>query len=293
LTAKLLAFSRKEMIRLQLLDLNVLVGGAEKLLRRLIGVDIDLVTNPAPDLGCIRADPSQMEQVILNLAVNARDAMPQGGRLSIETQNIDLEASFTGADMPVKPGSYVMISVSDTGCGIDEATRARIFEPFFTTKPPGKGTGLGLATVYGIVKQRAGYIAVSSRPGGGTTFALYFPRVTSDETERISSTNVSSPNKGHETILLVEDEPPVRAFMRDALRLKGYEVLEARHGIEAMMLSRQHAGRIHLLLTDVVMPQLSGVEVAERIRLFRSDTRVLFMSGYPRSAGRLVSVERN
>jgi two-component system cell cycle sensor histidine kinase/response regulator CckA len=280
LTAKLLAFSRKEMVRLQVLNLNEVVSGVEKLLRRLIGEDIDLVTNPEQDLGYINADPCQMEQVILNLAVNARDAMPRGGRLTIDTRNVELDAAFSEADMPVTPGSYVMLSVADTGSGMDEATRTRMFEPFFTTKEPGKGTGLGLATVYGVIKQGHGYISVSSQPGTGTTFTLYLPRVWPGAVEQSAGHHSTSRRVGTETILLVEDEPPVRAFIRDALRLNGYVVLEARHGIEAMMLSRQHVGVIHLLLTDVIMPQISGRELADRLQAERPDIKVLYVSGY-------------
>src|SRR5438552_1552359 len=222
----------------------------------------------------------QLEQVIMNLTINARDAMPHGGKLLFETDNATLDEVYARQHIPTQPGSYVRLAVSDTGCGMDEATQSRIFEPFFTTKEQGKGTGLGLSTVYGIVKQSGGYIWVYSEPGQGTTFKIYLPRVAAPADSVLPVTHWSKLPQGTETLLLVEDEPEVRWLVRDMLQHLGYTILEARHGIEAQVLSIQHPGPIHLLITDVVMPQMSGREIAEQLRSEHPETKVLYMSGY-------------
>jgi two-component system cell cycle sensor histidine kinase/response regulator CckA len=280
LTRQLLAFSRSQVLAPQVLDLNAVVTNVDKMLRRLIGEDVDLVTILGEKLGSVRADPGQIEQVIMNLAVNARDAMPQGGKLTIETSNVALDAAYARTHMTVMPGEYIMLAVSDTGIGMDAQTQAHIFEPFFTTKEKGKGTGLGLATVYGIIKQSGGYIWVYSEPGLGATFKVYLPRVERPSGEVGQGTAAESPAKGHETILLVEDEPALRAMVRNVLESKGYKVLEARHGEDALMVSELHRGPIDLLLTDVVMPGMSGRELAEHLVSADKNTKVLYMSGY-------------
>jgi two-component system cell cycle sensor histidine kinase/response regulator CckA len=284
LTRQLLAFSRQQVLAPKVLDLNHVVGGVEKMLHRLIGEDIELVTTLQPDLGPVRADPGQIEQVLVNLAVNSRDAMPQGGRLSIETRNIDLDGRSPDPEVVVKPGPYVEIRVQDTGCGMDEETRSRIFEPFFTTKEKGKGTGLGLATVYGIVKQSGGYIWVSSEPGQGTTFRIHLPRVNESKVQAEHSELETSVRRGTETILIVEDEDGVRALCHEILLAQGYQVLEAGDGEAAFTVLRQHPGPIHLLLTDVVMPRMSGREVAEKLGMLFPGLKVLYMSGYTNDA---------
>ncbi|MDF0643120.1 MAG: PAS domain S-box protein [Nitrospira sp.] len=282
LTRQLLAFSRRQFIAPKLVDLNALVANMDGMLRRLLGEDIiDLCAELAPNIGAIRADPGQMEQVIMNLAVNARDAMPKGGRLTIETCNVTIGKGSRKNAVGVEPGAYVQLTVRDTGHGMDAETRSHLFEPFFTTKEKGKGTGLGLSTVYGIVRQSNGTIAVESVPGQGTVFKIYFPLVAEDRPGASGSGETVDPAHGRETILLVEDEPAVRGLVHETLRLHGYTVLEARHGIEALMTVAKHTGPIHLLLTDVVMPQMSGPEVAEKLRGLRPETKVLYMSGYP------------
>ncbi|MGH9432652.1 MAG: PAS domain S-box protein [Terriglobia bacterium] len=280
LTKQLLAFSRQQMLSPQILDLNQVVLETSRLLRRLIGDDIELVTTPASPLGRVKADPTQLDQVLMNLAVNARDAMPRGGRLMIETSNTQVEDNLASDPVKVAPGRYTVLTVKDTGCGMDAATRARAFEPFFTTKEKGKGTGLGLATVYGIVKQSGGYIWIFSEPGQGTTFKIYLPRV--DEVpEPAKAAEVQAlPRHGTETILLVEDHPSVRQLTSRLLRAQGYLVLEARSGKEALALAEKHPGTISLLLTDVVMPQLSGQALAKQMTEKHPEIRVLFMSGY-------------
>lgn len=277
---QLLAFSRKQILQPKVLDLNVVVGGMLDMLRRLIGEDIELAFAPRPALGRVRADPGQLEQVIVNLAVNARDAMPDGGRWTIETADVDLDEGYAARHVGVRPGAYVRLSVSDTGSGMDEKVRVRLFEPFFTTKELGKGTGLGLATVYGIVRQSGGNIWVYSEVGQGTTFKIYLPRV--DECAEPVADHVSteSARNGTETLLLVEDEDDVRDLTREMLEGLGYTVLEARRPQEAMRISEQHRGLIHLMLTDVVMPELSGHRLAERITAGRPNMKVLYMSGY-------------
>jgi len=281
LTRQLLAFSSKQVLHPQVLNPNDIIGGMEKIMRRLIGEDIQLVTEPDPVLGNVKADPGQMEQVLLNLVINARDAMPSGGQISIRTRHVHLDEAHAARHVAVRPGPYVEISLTDTGTGMDEATRSRIFEPFFTTKEPGKGTGLGLATVYGIVKQSGGHIRVDSEPGRGTTFQVYLPRV-QDALSR-AEPSLPAPEtapSGSETVLVVEDESGIRQLISDLLRENGYQVLAAPDPGDALRIGAHHAGRIHLTLTDVVMPQMSGKEMAERLVSSRADMKVIYMSGY-------------
>jgi CheY-like chemotaxis protein len=282
LTRPLLAFSRRQFVAPKVFEINGLITNMDGMLRRLLGEDIiELCLELKPHAGSIRADPGQIEQVIMNLAVNARDAMPTGGRLTIETQTIALGRGGVREVPGLDPGSYVRLSVRDTGLGMEEETQSHLFEPFFTTKAKGKGTGLGLSTVYGIVKQSGGSIVVESHPGKGTTFKIYFPRVEEGSRRVEGATGTSDPARGRETILLVEDEPSVRGLVFEALRVNGYTVLEAKHGIEALLTGTRHMGPIHLLLTDVVMPQMSGPEVADKLTTLRPDMKVLYMSGYP------------
>jgi PAS domain S-box-containing protein len=282
LTSQLLAFSRRQFVSAKVVDLNAVVMNMDGMLRRLLGEDIiELCADLDQDLGSIKADPGQIEQVIMNLAVNARDAMPTGGRLTIETRNVTVGKGPQRDTVMLDEGAYVMLAVRDTGHGMTEETQSHLFEPFFTTKEKGKGTGLGLSTVYGIVKQSGGTIGVESKLGRGTTFKIFFPRV--DETASGATVPGASAVRAHgrETILLVEDEPAVRGLVHEALRLNGYNVLVARHGIEALLTGAKHMGPIHLLLTDVVMPQMSGPEVAEKLTAVRPEIKVLYMSGYP------------
>ena len=283
LTRQLLAFSRRQMLQPQVVDLNAIVQQMEKLLRRLISEDVELATKLAPDLMTVRVDPASIEQILVNLAVNARDAMPVGGRLTIETSNIDLDTTYAVTHVTVRPGRYVMLAVGDTGEGMDAATRARVFEPFFTTKEQGKGSGLGLATVYGMVKQSGGYIWVYSEPGYGTMFKVYFPPAeqrTSEAAAEHPGRRTSDGKQGWETVLLVEDEDAVRALAREVLRRHGYVVLEARHGVDALRIAERHGDDIHLMVTDIVMPHMSGRDLAERLSSARPGMKVLFMSGY-------------
>jgi two-component system, cell cycle sensor histidine kinase and response regulator CckA len=282
LTRQLLAFSRKQMLAPKILNVHSVVADMEKILRRLIGEDVQLETSSVPDLGLVKADRSQIEQVILNLAVNARDAMPQGGRLTIETANVELDASYSHPPAVLSPGKYVMLAVTDNGCGMDTETQTHVFEPFFTTKEKGKGTGLGLATVYGVVKQSGGYVWVYSEPGRGTSFKIYLPRIEERTVPagREGVTETSPPQRGSETILLVEDEKGVRELARDYLTTTGYTVVEAEDGHTALELAAMHVGPIHLLLTDVVMPGISGKELAERVGQIRPGIKILYMSGY-------------
>ncbi len=280
LTRQLLAFSRRQVLQPRVLDLNAVVGSVDKMLRRLIGEDIDLLTVPAPALGWVKADPGQLEQILMNLAVNARDAMPQGGKLTIETANVELDGAYVRQHAAVQPGPYVMLAVSDTGCGMDAETRSHLFEPFFTTKEVGKGTGLGLATVYGIVTQSGGTVSVYSEPGRGTTFKLYLPRVEDAAGRPVPAGLPAPPVKGSETILVVEDEKAVRSLACEVLKRNGYTVLEARHGDEALAVSDRHEGRIALMLTDMVMPGKRGPDVARQLAAVRPDMKVLYMSGY-------------
>jgi PAS domain S-box-containing protein len=280
LTRQLLAFSRKQILQPKVLDLNQVVFETNKILRPLIGEDIDLLIGLTPDLGTVKADPNQIEQVLMNLAINARDAMPKGGKLTIETDNIYLDESYTAHHFSVTPGRYIVLAVSDTGCGMDEATQSHIFEPFFTTKGVGKGTGLGLSTVYGIVKQSGGHLWVYSEVGRGTTFKIYLPRVDSPSEGLKLSPEENGLQTGTETVLLVEDEETVRDMTREILQESGYQVLEAKHGHEALLIADQYPGVIHLMLSDVVMPQMSGRELAEQLSPLRKDMKVLYMSGY-------------
>jgi len=279
LTRQLLAFGRRQVLAPRVLDLNVVAADTESMLRRLIGEDIRLATVPGPGLWMVRADPGQVEQALLNLAVNARDAMPTGGRLTIETRNVELDDEYVRAHPGARPGPHVLLAVSDTGCGMTDEVKARIFEPFFTTKAPGRGTGLGLATVYGIVAQSGGHVAVDSEVGAGTTFSLYLPRAEGCEGAPKTAGTLSAP-RGAETVLLVEDDPGVRALNRRILEKCGYTVLEASDGDEAARAAAGHAGPIHLLMTDVVMPGDGGRVVAERLVELRPDLKVLYASGY-------------
>jgi two-component system, cell cycle sensor histidine kinase and response regulator CckA len=282
LTRQLLAFSRKQMLAPKILDLNSVVTENLKMLNRMIGEDIELMMVPAADLGTVRADAGQIEQVIMNLAVNARDAMPAGGKLTIETSNVSLDEDYARFHAPLRPGNYVMLAISDTGAGMDSETQSHIFEPFFTTKGP-KGTGLGLSTVYGIVKQSGGYIWVYSEAGKGTTFKVYLPRV-ADTVEAPAQVAVpaesAATEPGTETVLLVEDETNLRYLARQFLEKQGYRVVEAADGAAAMQIAVAHEGMIHLLLTDVIMPGMNGRELAQRISEIRPNVKVLYMSGY-------------
>jgi PAS domain S-box-containing protein len=278
LTRQLLAFSRKQMIEPKVIDLNAKISEMTDMLKRLVGEDIEIRTSLPADIGRVRADPSQIGQILMNLVVNAREAMPNGGNITIETQNVDLEEEYAGSHTSVLPGRYVMIAVSDSGIGMDAETSAHIFEPFFTTKP--SGTGLGLATVYGAVKQSGGNIWVYSEPGKGATFKIYFPRVDGSVDSAGATERGAATSKGSETILLVEDSDSLREVTKEFLKIAGYNVVEARDGKDALRVARIHEERIHLLLTDVVMPGMSGRELADEMKRMRPETRVLFMSGY-------------
>jgi PAS domain S-box-containing protein len=284
LTRQLLAYSRRQMLQPEILDLNVVVGEMDRMLRRLIGEHIALVTVPAPDLGRVRADPSQIEQVLVNLVVNSRDAMPEGGRLTIETANVDLDAGYAKEHLGASPGAYTMLAVTDTGTGMDATVRAHLFEPFFTTKEVGKGTGLGLATVYGIVKQSGGHISVYTEVGRGSSFKVYLPRV--DRLPHATPPAAPRPAaaRGSETVLVVEDDPAVLSLSSRALEAEGYTILCASDGADALRIVERHGGEIHLLLTDVVMPGMSGRELAEQMAARRAGIRILYMSGYPGDA---------
>jgi PAS domain S-box-containing protein len=280
LTRQLLAFSRKQVLEPKVLDLNTVVTDVDKMLRRLIGEDVEIVNATRPDLGRVLADAGQVEQILLNLAVNARDAMPRGGKLTIKTANVELDETYAQLNPDVQPGPYVLLAVSDTGCGMDEATRGRIFEPFFTTKTNGNGTGLGLATVFGIVKQSGGHIVVESVPAQGTLIKVFLPRVDAISPIKAILAEAAGNPPGTETLLLAEDEDSVRALAGHVLRKNGYTVLEACNGADALRVARQHEGPIHLLVTDVVMPGCGGRELADRLTSIRPETQVLFLSGY-------------
>jgi nitrogen-specific signal transduction histidine kinase/CheY-like chemotaxis protein len=280
LVRQLLAFSRKQIFEPQVLNLNYVVTGMEKMLRRVIGEHIHMETVLSPDLWPVKVDPAQIEQVIVNLAVNARDAMPSGGRLTVETANVTLDASYAAYHLEAQPGDYVLITVSDTGIGMTDEVKAHLFEPFFTTKEVGKGTGLGLATVYGIVKQSGGHIWVYSEEGEGTTFKIYLPRATSVARPAGGLGGVKDVPGGEETILVVEDNDEVRDLTRRMLAGQGYTMLEARNGQEALQISAGYTCSIHLLLTDIVMPGISGKDLAQQLSQARPGLKVLFMSGY-------------
>jgi two-component system cell cycle sensor histidine kinase/response regulator CckA len=280
-TRQLLAFSRRQMLQPQIVDINALIRQLEKLLRGLVSAQIEVMPRLAPDLAPVKVDPGTIEQVLVNLCVNAKDAMPHGGSLTIETANVNLSAAESDAIGPMPPGRYVVLAIGDTGEGMDEATSARIFEPFFTTREQGRGSGLGLATVYGMVKQSGGYIWVRSEPGRGTTFKIYLPPAESVMLQRSANRRGDLEKKqGWETVLLVEDEDAVRSLARAVLRRHGYTVLEARHGVDALRLAERHRDDIHLLLTDMVMPHMNGPELAKRLASVRPKMKVLFMSGY-------------
>jgi PAS domain S-box-containing protein len=280
LTRQLLAFSRKQSVQPRVLDFNALVANMVRLLQRLIGADIDLETRLAP-AGCtVKADPGQLEQVLLNLIVNARDAMPEGGKLTVETSTVDLDEAYARTRPDVRPGPHVRLRVSDTGCGMSEAIKAHLFEPFFTTKEPGKGTGLGLATVYSIVQHSQGHIEVDSEPGHGTSFQVYLPAVREKVGRGSGVAPAARPRGGSETVLLVEDDDVLRPLFSTLLTHDGYQVLAGRSGTEALHLGEHHVGPLHLLVTDLVLPQLSGQALAARLRALRPGLKVLYLSGY-------------
>jgi len=283
LTTQLLAFSRRQALQPRVLDLNKLVTAMSTMLRRLIGEDIDIQFVLRPDLGMVSADPGQMEQVLMNLVVNARDAMPNGGTLTIETANVQIDEGYSQRHLPVKQGPYTMIAVSDNGTGMDEQAQRRLFEPFFTTKGTGRGTGLGLSSVLGIIKQSGGTINVYSVPNSGTSMKVYLPRV--DRPAMIESeAPQQTVSRGSETILVVEDDEMVRNLVRETLNRSGYRVLDADGPLEARRIADAYRGRIHLLITDVVMPKVSGRELAAQLMARRRDMKVLYMSGYTDSA---------
>jgi two-component system cell cycle sensor histidine kinase/response regulator CckA len=285
LTRQLLAFSRRQVLEPKVLDLNVIINNMEKLLLRLLGEDVELQVSLSSSLGMVKADPGQIEQVIMNLAVNARDAMPRGGKLTLETRSHVIDESYAREHAVVHAGQYAMIAVSDTGMGMDAETVSHIFEPFFTTKEIGKGTGLGLSTVYGIVKQSGGYIWVYSEPGRGTSFKIYLPIVRGGTTDEAGGRPTLTPTyRGTETILLVEDEDGVRALIREVLQRHGYRVIDTRNGPEATQACERHEGEIHMLLTDVVLAQITGTDLARQLSPMRPRMKVLFISGYTEEA---------
>jgi PAS domain S-box-containing protein len=285
LTRQLLAFSRKQILQPRVLDVNAIVANVETMLRRLIGEHIQLVTILSENLGTVKADPGQLEQVLLNLAVNARDAMPDGGRLVIETANVTLDDEFVRSRSESEPGPHVVISVTDAGHGMDAATLARVFEPFFTTKEAGRGTGLGLSTVYGIVTQSGGHVTAQSEVGHGATFKVFLPRVDAPVEPRRDRVEPGAPARGTETVLLVEDEPSLRVMVREVLEGAGYRVLEAASPEGALLVAESHKGEIALLMTDLVMPRMSGQELARRVLAIRPGLHVLYVSGYSFDGG--------
>jgi two-component system cell cycle sensor histidine kinase/response regulator CckA len=285
LTSQLLAFSRKQLIEPRVLSLNHLISSFQKMLQRLIGEDIELRTLMSEKLASVKIDPGQFEQILVNLAVNARDAMPDGGKLIIETTNVDLDEDYHSAHLYVKPGRHVMLAVSDTGCGMSEEVKAHLFEPFYTTKEKGRGTGLGLATIYGAVKQSGGSIEVYSEQGKGTVFKIYLPAIEEiPQKLEIAKPISSSMLKGEETILLVEDERIVRELAAKMLKRLNYNILPASNGTEALEIAKNYSGIIDLLITDVVMPGMNGRQLAERLLKIRPDIKVLFTSGYTENA---------
>jgi len=279
LTRQLLAFSRRQLLEPRNIDLREIVLGLERLLRRVLGADLELEIADGPPLGVVRADPNSMEQVLVNLVVNARDAMPEGGKVTLTLANAEVSASDAAAHSDLSPGPYVVLAVTDTGTGMDEPTRKKMFEPFFTTKERGKGTGLGLATVFGIVKQSGGHIRVDTAVGRGTTIEVHLPRVPAAADVLAPPKAPNDKLRGSETILLVEDEEQVRITMRTALRRYGYEVLDAEDGAAALAESEAFGGRIHVLVTDIVMPRVGGAELAARLGKSRPDMGVLYVSG--------------
>jgi PAS domain S-box-containing protein len=280
LTRQLLAFSRKDVLTPTVVDMNVVVLAIEGMLRRLIGEDIELAVTPAPGPATVRADRGQLEQIVMNLAVNARDAMPRGGRLTIGVQCVTLDAAYALQHADTRPGPYVQLSVGDNGCGMDAETLSHVFEPFYTTKDPGKGTGLGLSTVYGIAQQNQGHVTVYSEPGMGATFKVYFPQVGAATAATETTELPMKAARGAETVLLVEDEDPVRSVTREVLESNGYKVIEARNGFEALEIAASHGGKIDIVVTDVVMPVMGGAEMARRLVAQRPGLKVLYMSGY-------------
>ena len=289
LTRQLLAFSRKQVLEPVVLDLSAVTTDMKDLLGRLIGEDIALLTTPTPGLGRVKADRGQVEQVVMNLAVNARDAMPQGGRVILETANVDLDDEYVRRHVGARPGPHVMLAVSDTGSGIPREIQAQIFEPFFTTKEQGKGTGLGLATVYGIVKQSGGYIEVDSEPGQGTTFRIYLPRHIVENEEEIAQPREKKKEAtrdltGSGRVLLVEDEDVVRNFAARALARQGYEVLEAGTGVEALEVMEREKGRVDIVVSDVIMPEMDGPTLLKELRKTNPGLKFIFVSGYPDDA---------
>jgi nitrogen-specific signal transduction histidine kinase/CheY-like chemotaxis protein len=280
LTRQLLAFSRKQVLEPKVLDLSAVVADLESMLRRLIGENVHIVTVFGQGLGRVKADPGQIEQVIVNLAVNARDAMPGGGKLIIETADVEIDESYVRNHRYVEPGPFVMLAVSDTGQGMDPDILSRVFEPFFTTKEEGRGTGLGLSTVYGIVKQSGGHITVYSEPGRGTTFKVYLPRVGEKAAEIVATAPPAPPPSGSETVLLVEDADGLRVMIRELLEGGGYTVLEASNPGDALKRAEEHRGPLHVVLTDVIMPGMSGPDLAARLEAMRPGLRLVYMSGY-------------
>jgi len=278
LARQLLTFSRKHVVSPSVFDLSKVVSGVIEMLRRPLGEEVDLVVIPNPQKGAVRADPAQIEQILINLAVNAGDAMPEGGTLTLRTENVELDAEFVKQHPGSRQGSFVVVSVTDTGCGMDERTQARIFEPFFTTKE--KGTGLGLATVYGIMKQSGGYISVESGVGTGTTFRCFLPRFKEERERKPLSPPKAIPQKGTESVLLVEDDSPLRELVRDFMLDLGYQVSTASDGAQALELIEKTSGPIHLMITDLVIPRISGDQVAARMGRWHPETRVIYLSGY-------------
>ena len=283
LTRQLLAFSRKQLLELKVVDVNAVVQDMERLLRPLIGENVEFDAQLSPEAAHTRADAGQLEQILMNLVVNAKDAMPNGGKLTMQTQNIVVDENHRRGQTFIRPGQYVMLSVSDTGMGMDKETQSRIFEPFFTTKEKGKGTGLGLSTVYGIVKQSGGYVLVQSEEGRGTKFQIYLPRV-EGTAEKHAPQSTPAILGGSETVLLVEDEESVRQLVRDTLAAKGYRVVEAENGEAGLAAAAQHQGKIDLVITDVVMPGIGGRELIKQLAELRPETKVLYLSGYTEDA---------
>jgi two-component system cell cycle sensor histidine kinase/response regulator CckA len=280
LTSQLLAFSRKQILQPKILNLNDIIDETNKMLQRLIGEDIEIACITKPDLGFVNADPVQLQQIIMNLAVNARDAMPQGGRLTIETANVEFAEDYIRNQAEARAGSYVMLAISDDGVGMDAATQARIFDPFFTTKGSRQGTGLGLSTVYGIIKQSNGSIFVYSEPGLGTTFKIYLPQVEGATAPAAAETKSEEEFRGSETVLVVEDEKAVQALICRILRERGYNVFEAADGIEAQHIDRKYEGKIHLVLTDVILPGTNGKDIIAQLKSSRPEIKALYVSGY-------------